>query len=99
MANYSDRTLSVLDTRTHTVIATIDVGANPWGVAVDPDADTVYVTNSGDGTVSVVDTRTRTVTDTVNVGDRIFAVAVDPTAPAAYITNRNDSVSVVEPIR
>jgi hypothetical protein len=37
----------------YTVTATIPVGADPEGVAVDPAAGTVYVANSGAGTVSV----------------------------------------------
>lgn len=36
------------------VIATIDVGTNPYGVAVSPDGARVYVTNSNDATVSAI---------------------------------------------
>ena len=48
----------------YTVTATIPVGSRPDGVAVDPAARTVYVTNYGDGTVSVIDAATRAVTAT-----------------------------------
>jgi DNA-binding beta-propeller fold protein YncE len=37
-----------------TVIATIDVGNNPLGVAVNPTTNRIYVANAGDGTVSVI---------------------------------------------
>ena len=60
-------TVSVIDAATGTVTATIPVGGNPDGVAVDP-AGTVYVTNNGDDTVSVIDAATRTVTATIPVG-------------------------------
>ena len=38
----------------YAVTATIPVGSYPYGVAVDPAAGTVYVTNNGGGTVSVI---------------------------------------------
>ena len=41
--------------------AEIPVGATPRGVAVAPDGDHVYVTNSGSNTVSVIDTTTNKV--------------------------------------
>jgi YVTN family beta-propeller protein len=54
---------------TYRVTATVAVGKNPWGVAVDPDTHTVYVVNRGDdNSVSVIDASTRAVTATVPVG-------------------------------
>ena len=50
------------------VTRTIPVGSDPAGVAVDPAARTVYVTNAGGGTVSVIDAATSTVTRTIPVG-------------------------------
>ena len=57
-------TVSVIDTATNTVTATVNVGRSPAGVAVTPDGRKVYVANRLDaGTVSVIDTATNTVTD------------------------------------
>jgi YVTN family beta-propeller protein len=50
-----------------TVIATIDVGVNPIGVAVNPTTNRIYVANDGDNTVSVIDGTTNTVIDTIDV--------------------------------
>ena len=47
--------VSVLDTATNTVTATIPVGSSPIGVAASPDAARVYVTNNGSDSVSVID--------------------------------------------
>src|SRR5262249_15833411 len=46
-------TVSVIDTTSNTVAATIPVGSAPFGVAVSPDGSTVYVANEFDNTVSV----------------------------------------------
>ena len=79
------------------VSATVPVGKNPGGVAVDPGTHTVYVTNSEDNTVSVMDASTRTVTATVPVGKSPQGVAVDPDTHTAYVPNLFDStLSVIE---
>ena len=44
-------TVSVIDTATNTVVATVAVGSNPIGVAVTPDGKHVYVTNQTSQTV------------------------------------------------
>ena len=54
------------------VTHTISVGSSPYGVAVDPAAHTVYVTNDGGGTVSVIDEATDAVTHTIPVGSGAF---------------------------
>jgi YVTN family beta-propeller protein len=46
---------------TNFVIATVPVGTNSYGVAVNKDGTKVYVTNNGDSTVDVIDTATNTV--------------------------------------
>ncbi len=87
----------------YTVTATIPVGTSPFGVAVDPAAGTVYVTNRNSdgtvsaGTVSVIDAATRAVTATIPVGNGPVGVAVDPAAGTVYVTNENDgTVSVID---
>ena len=61
--------------------ATIPVGSDPEGVAVDPAARTVYVTKPIDGAVSVIDAATSAVTATIGVGSGPEGVAVDPARP------------------
>ena len=53
--------MSAIDTGSNTVITTITVGKEPDGLAVDPAAHMVYVTNAGDDSVSVIDTATNMV--------------------------------------
>ena len=54
ITNLDASTVSVIDTTSNTVTATIPVGSGPLGVAVTPDGSTVYVANQGDNTVSVI---------------------------------------------
>jgi YVTN family beta-propeller protein len=81
VTNQFSNTVSVIDTVTNTVTATIPVGAGPVGVAVTPDGSTVYVANfnqqGGDSFVSVIDTATNTVTATIP-GFGPFGVGVTP---------------------
>src|SRR5690606_25411291 len=58
ITNYDDNTVTVIDTATNTATATIPVGINPFGVAVNPAGTRVYVGNNGDSTVTVIDTAT-----------------------------------------
>jgi YVTN family beta-propeller protein len=93
----------------YTLTATIGVGYGPDGMAVDPAAGTVYVTNAGtgssetgtagDGTVSVIDAATNKVKTTIAVGTKPDAVAADPAAGTIYVSNsdpdNSGSVSVI----
>ena len=75
-------TVSVIDTATNTVVATIPVGVFPDGVAITPDGTRAYVVTEGPNAVSVIDTATNTVVATIPVGLAPFGVAITP-APQA----------------
>jgi YVTN family beta-propeller protein len=96
ITNY-DGTVSVIDTATNTVTATIPVGGDLYGVAVNPKGTKVYVGNKMDSTVSVIDTMTNTVTATVPVGLCPFGVAVNPAGTKVYSSHPyDDAVSVID---
>jgi YVTN family beta-propeller protein len=89
-------TVSVVDTATNTVTATITVGSDTFGVAVSPDGSKVYVANDNADTVSVIDTATNTVTATITVGSGPFGVAVTPDGSKAYVAiSGANTVSVI----
>jgi YVTN family beta-propeller protein len=97
VANNLDGTVSVIDTTTNTVIATVPVGNSPFEVAITPNGTRAYVTNQGSNNVSVIDTATNTVIATVNVGDGPFGVAITPNGTRVYVTNQNsNNVSVID---
>jgi YVTN family beta-propeller protein len=62
VTNFNSDSVSVIDTTTNTVIATVAVGLGPKELAVGSDA--VYVPSFATGTVSVIDTDTNTVRTT-----------------------------------
>ncbi len=68
ITNFSDNTVSVIDTASNTVTATVPVGAGPRGVAVNPAGTFAYVANRFSNNVSVIDTASNTVVATVPVG-------------------------------
>ena len=89
--------VSVLDTTSNRVTATIPVGNGPLGVAITPDGATVLVTNTTDGTVSVINGSTHRVAATVTVGHQPNAVVIKADGSRAYVVNGGDStVSVVD---
>jgi YVTN family beta-propeller protein len=89
--------VSVIDTVTNTVTATIPVGPIPYGVAVTPNGAYAYVTIYGATAVSVIDTATDTVTATIPVGGAPYTVAITPDGTQAYVTNsRSNTVSVID---
>jgi YVTN family beta-propeller protein len=69
ITNDGSGNVSVIDTATNTVIATITVGTAPFAVAVSPDGGTVYVANIDSDNVSVIDTATNKVIATITVGN------------------------------
>ncbi|MDY7965682.1 YncE family protein, partial [Bacillus thuringiensis] len=97
VANFGSNTVSVIDTSSNTVVATVPVGVAPSSVAVTPNEKFVYVANSSSSTVSVIDTSSNTVIATVPVGFLPLGVAVTPNSKFAYVTNAGSStVSVID---
>jgi len=98
-----DDTVSVIDTETNTVIATIHLNneVSPFGVAVTPEGSHVYVTNNGSDSVSVIDTETNTVTATIHLPVKSFplGIAVTPNGSKVYVANEGlgtpSTVSVI----
>ena len=96
VANTTDGTVSVIDTSTNTVIATVEVGEEPGAIAVR--GDRVYVANYVSGTVSVIDATNNTVAATIPVGDRPVGIAPTPDGTKVYVRNGYDvgTVTVID---
>lgn len=87
-------TLSVIDTTTNKVVASIPFGL-PWAtdVAVHPSGARLYV-GLGTAFISLVDTATNAVVDTVRLGNRPQGMALNKLGTRVYVTNTPNSSTV-----
>ena len=79
--------------------ATIPVGSEPLGVAINADTDKIYVANRDSNNVSVIDGGSNTVVATVTDPNAIapVAVAVNPTTNTIYVANAgSNNVTVID---
>jgi YVTN family beta-propeller protein len=68
VANEFTNTVDVIRVSDHVRIASVPAGATPFGVAVSPDGNTLYVSNTNSQSISVIDTRTNSLKTTIAVG-------------------------------
>lgn len=92
IANNTDATVSVLDTASNTVSATIAVGQAPYGVAVNAMGSRVYVSNQTSKTVSVIDTMDNSVS-TVTLANTPGGLAVNAAGTRLFVAD-NDGASL-----
>jgi YVTN family beta-propeller protein/cysteine-rich repeat protein len=88
----------VLDTTTNTVIDTIDVGAIPVHIVVNPLLPRAYVVNNGSHTLSIVDTSINTTIASVPVAAFPGSVAVHPDGTRAYVARPGGMIGLVSVI-
>src|SRR5204863_10081032 len=93
-----DDAVAEISARANTVTATIPVGDQPGGAAVDPKTDTIYTANAGDDTVSVINGHTNTVTATIPAESvaSATAITVNPKTDTIYVAGiDHNTVSVI----
>ncbi|HVU22857.1 MAG TPA: YDG domain-containing protein [Opitutus sp.] len=81
--------LSVIDTASNAISATIPLGSQPFYVALNPAGTRAYVTRPIGNVVSVVDTASNTVLANVPVGNLPEGIAVSPDGAHYYTGNVN----------
>ena len=96
VTNAQSNTVSVIDTTTASVIATVPVGLSPSSVAVTPNGRFAYVTNQQSNTVSVISAATNTVVATVPVGVGPSSIAITPNGAFAYVATFGSNISVID---
>jgi uncharacterized protein (TIGR03437 family) len=87
--------LSVVNTLTNTVTTTVQVGARPFGAAINSAGTRVYVCNNGSNDVSVIDTSTNTVIATIPVSNSPSSIAVNPSGTFVYVSTL-EGVSIIQ---
>ena len=78
VGNFKDDTVSVIDTGSGSVVATVPVAKGPHGMAVAASGSTVYVSSDGASVVNVIDAASDKVTSTIEVGRSPHGVALTP---------------------
>lgn len=105
VANHDSKNVSVIDTATNKVVATIPVGHFPNGVAVTPDGKRAYVINDNpDNSFSpviavVIDTATNRIVARVTVDRPVHptGIAISPDGKSAYVVSDDldESVGII----
>lgn len=97
VANYGSNTVSVIDTDSDTVVATIPVASGPLAVAGIPSGTQIYVANFNSNTVSVIAVSDNSLIATIPVGANPEYIAINPSGTKVYVTNRySDSMSIID---
>ena len=100
VASETTSRISVIDTETQAVSATIDLpsGARPYGVAITPDGSMLWVVDFAQrGRVYVIDVASETMIDSIGVGPFPVQVAISPDGSLAYVANSgSNNVTVID---
>jgi len=97
VGNFKDSTVSVIDTGSASVVATVPVAPGPDGIAVARDDAQVFVSGSGASGISVIDAATDKVKDTVEVGKGPQGLAITPDGRwLLAAVNGEDRVAIVD---
>ncbi len=94
--NETSGNVSVIDTNTNMVIATITVGNGPTFDAFTPDNSKVYVSNRVSSSVSVISTASNTVIATVITDGLPDSIAITPDGTKAYVVCSNLIIDIID---
>lgn len=91
VSNVNADTVSVIDTKTNSLVKTIEVGDVPNEVAISPDGKWVFVANVESDLVSVIYIETLQVVRTVQAGDGPHGVTVSPDGKELWVANNHSN--------
>ncbi|MGZ3810415.1 MAG: YVTN family beta-propeller repeat protein [Mucilaginibacter sp.] len=86
ITNSVEKTVSVINTATNTVVVTIPVGTYPSSIAISPDGSHVYVTNEAQNVITIINTATNTVTGTIPLSSNSYSICLSPDGLKLYAT-------------
>ncbi|WP_167568713.1 NTTRR-F1 domain [Brevibacillus migulae] len=95
VAQRTQDALFVMNTSTHETVGQIAVKA-PHGIAITPDGNRLYVTNSGaNQTVTVIDPSTFGIIEMIKVGNTPTGIIMSPDGSRAYVAVSGDAAIAV----
>ena len=96
VTNYDSDTVSIIDGSTNTIVDTITVGEEPFGIEYNSKNNNIYAIIRGPTHVSVIDSSTNEVIKTISVGQSPWSIASNPSNNYLYVTNAGlNSVSII----
>lgn len=102
VANWGSNNVSIINGNTNTVVGTISVGTNPFGIGVNPNSNKVYVSNYTSNDVYVINSLTDTlITGTgypISLAGDLRDVGINPVTNKIYVADEytGDSIFVVD---
>lgn len=98
VANNTSNTVSVINTATKAVVATIAGFSAPYGLAISPDGAYVYVTNYSNDTVGIINTADNSLLGTtIAVGTGPIGIATSADGQYVYVANTvGNTVSIID---
>lgn len=96
VTNAYSSSVSVIDTSTNSVVASIPVGTSPGRLSISADGTRAYVPNAGTSSVSVINTATNTVVATIAVNSGPAVAAVTPNGARVYVGGTNGLIGVID---
>jgi DNA-binding beta-propeller fold protein YncE len=94
LSSFSTSAQAAPDTRKNPIVATIDVGGQPAGVAANPKKDYVYVA-TGTTSIAAIDTKTNALAFTLNASAAVGGLAVDPKGEYIWATDAADNLEQI----
>lgn len=95
--NQNGDSISILNTLTDRLTASVLVKGEPCGAATLPDGKAVYVSLCNASNVVVLDPKTSRITAVIPVGNSPVGIAANPRPPFVYVANNySNSVSVID---
>jgi predicted alpha-1,2-mannosidase len=87
VTNRGSGSVTVIDTATQRVLATIKTGNGPNGIALGPDGNTAWIADADDNTIQAIDLHRFSVGAPVGVGVSPRAIAIAPDGKTLFVTN------------
>lgn len=95
ITNEKDDTVSIIDSKTLTVIKTINVGERPRGIILSKDKKLIFICASDSDTVQVMDVATGKILHNLPSGQDPEQFALHPNNKLLFIANEDDAITTV----
>ncbi|MBN1365139.1 MAG: hypothetical protein JW976_10080 [Syntrophaceae bacterium] len=91
VSNYNDNSVSVIDSTTNNIIATIGLTHKAGASAFLPELNRLYVTSMETDEITVIDTLTNAVITTINLPGRTGSIVADSTTNKIYVAEHGNN--------